>query len=172
MSTASKINVEVSYTSEFHPLTSGHRKALNALKDYKLISLSEDPTLNFVAPPEGIQSARPPAHPSLGRDKVFEFPERFISRIHLENLSHVHYSDGTWKSDTSQWDCTSKLAIVYSGIQLSPTHFHFVVHDFLLNEQNEQGFDAHDNYKHDMEYYLNNSKYYRDIVTYNYKQNK
>ena len=141
MSTPSKINVNVSYTEEFHPLSSGHSKALNALKDYKQISLSENPTLHFVAPPEGIQSQRVPVHPALGRDKVFEFPEHLINGIHRENLSHVHYTDGTWKSGTSQWDCTSNLAIVYSGIKLSERDYHFVVHDFLLNEKKDKDWD-------------------------------
>ncbi|MFA0085365.1 hypothetical protein [Vibrio sp. 10N.261.51.F12] len=171
MSIPSKVNVKVSYTSEYHPLSFGQNKAINALKDYKQISLSEEPTLNFVAPPEGIQSMKEPVHPALGRDKVFEFPEHLINGIHKENLSHIHYSDGTWPRNAMQWDCTSNLALVYSGIKLSKYDYHFVVHDFLINEAQEQNFDAHHCYKQDMQYYIDNAEYYRQIIEDKFKAN-
>lgn len=64
----------------------------------------------------------------------------------------------------NQWDCTSNLAVVYSGFELND-QFHFVVHELLLNEENDSSFDAHNFYeREDVEYYINNAEYIRQAI--------
>ncbi|MGF1909170.1 hypothetical protein L4C38_07005 [Vibrio kasasachensis] len=157
-------NIVVHYdSSELDPLSPQEIFVLKEFKQYKIDSLSISID-NFVAPNEGIQEVSPSVHSLFGRDRVFEHPSHLINDIHAENITHVHYNDGTWMPSMNQWHCTSMLAVVYSGFQYSD-QFHFVVHDLLLNSEDDDNFDAHDSYKtEDLEYYVQNAQYLREQV--------
>lgn len=150
-------------SSELDPLTPPQHFALKEFKQYKIDSLHIT-TDNFVAPNEGIQEREPSVHSLFGRDRVFERPSHLINGIHKENIAHVHYNDGTWRSNMTQWDSTSKQALVYSGFEYDG-QFHFVVHEFLLDDGTDPNFDAHDHYKtEDVQYYIDNAAYLRRAI--------
>ena len=169
MSKQSETNVTVIYDEDLideeqESLSPQQKFVISEFKQYKIDSLSVTPT-NFVAPNEGIQESEPSVHALFGRDRVFEHPSDMINDIHKENLSHVHYSDNQWAPEMNQWDCTSNLAVVYSGFILEGDKYHFVVHELLINEDNHPEFDAHDYYgREDLDYYLENAAYYRKAI--------
>ncbi|NOF88414.1 type II toxin-antitoxin system YafO family toxin [Vibrio cholerae] len=165
MSNLSSSNVHVHYDSqELDPLSDVHKFFLKEFKQYKIDSLSLT-TNNFVAPNEGIQETTPSCHSLFGRDRVFDFPLSLITKIHNENLAHVHLSDGNWDTTKPQWECTSNFAIVYSGFTLGKCEYHFVVHDIHHDKQNSE-FDAHDYYtRSDIDYYIQNAVYLREQIT-------
>ncbi|RZV17356.1 hypothetical protein EOJ41_15215 [Vibrio alginolyticus] len=165
MSKLSSSNVYVHYDSEeLDPLSPAEEFALKEFKQYKIDSISITSS-NFVAPNEGIQETTPSCHELFGRDRVFEHPSHLITHIHKEHLAHVHYSNGKWDSTKPQWSCTSNLAIVYSGFIVDQCNYHFVVHELLLDDKN-QNIDAHDFYKNDdVDYYVRNARYLREELT-------
>lgn len=159
MSDQSNPLVFVYLNEDLEELTQEQTFAVGEFKQYKAISLSAS-TNNFVAPNEGIQFQEPSCHSLFGRDRVFEHPSHLITQIHQENLSHVHYSDGTWEEHIAQWDCTSNMAVIYSGFEHA-NGFHFVIHEMILKPDE----DAHDFYgTQDIEYYIGSARYYREEI--------
>lgn len=163
---ANNINVHVHFDDELSPLSPQEQFIIDEFKLYKSDSLSISLD-NFVAPNEGIQAKEASIHSLFGRDRVFDFPPEFWARIHQENLSHVHYDiDNEWTAQLAQWDCTSNSSVVYSGFVLDDEHFHFVIHELLIDYNQKENFDAHDYYqKDDLKYYLDNAEYYRKVIS-------
>lgn len=157
-------HIVVHYDNEcLDPLSPQQSFVLKEFKQYKIDSLNIT-TDNFIAPNEGIQEQQPSVHSLFGRDRVFEWPSELLAAIHKENLAHIHYSDGTWTNVMNQWDCTSNLSLVYSGFERNE-QYHFVVHELLLNEEQDPDFDAHDHYEtDDVQYYVDNARFLRQTI--------
>ena len=149
------INVEVLVDYELEPINEEQQVIIDEFKEYKLRSLGVT-TANFVAPNEGIQYTNPSIHIMFGRDRVFDFPIKWINHIHKENLTHVHIDlDGKWGKGTYQWDCRSSESIVYSAFIKNDGTYCFVIIAFLTNDNDDPKFDAHNSYKQDdIENYL------------------
>ncbi len=130
--------------------------------EYKKLSIT-DSADNFITPNEQIQHQTESIHSLFGRDRVFDYPVHLSTHIHYENLTHVHVDkDNTWGAGLTQWACTSKYSIVYSGFTLTNNHIHLIVHDLLINKDGDADFDAHNFYNNDdVEYYINSAAYYR-----------
>lgn len=131
--------------------------------EYKKLSLTSS-IQNFVAKNEGLQAKEVSAHNQFGRDRVFDHPHKLLAKIIHENVAHVHYdSEGAWPIDRVQWSCTSHESVVYSAFQ-EIGGYCFVIHELLLDLNQDPSFNAHDNYSFDdLDYYVKNAKYFREI---------
>lgn len=132
--------------------------------EYKKLTFTQSDN-NFITPNENFQKNNQSLHSLFGRDRVFDYPRELLTDIHYDNLTHVHVDkDNEWSDNTNQWYCCSKFSIVYSGFKVNEKHIHLIVHDLLLNIQNDPDFDAHNHYtQDDVEYYLDSAAYYRKI---------
>lgn len=147
-----KVEVILDREVELNP---ERQSIIDEFKSYKTLSLSLT-TNNFVAPNEGIQYKTVSCHSLFGRDRVFDFPLKWINHIHNENLTHVHIDlDGAWEADRFQWDCCSNESIVYSAFIKPDGTYCFTIIDFLINDEDSADFNAHNHYQEDdIENYL------------------
>ena len=158
------IKITSNTTDELLPLSEFQQFVIDEFIDYKLLSLTSS-LGNFVTPNEVYQESNPSFHCLFGRDRLFISPHKWKINIDYENLSHVHFDkEELWSNVNPQWYCTSQYSLVYSAFSMSDVHFHFVIHDLLLNIEAKDNFDAHNSYtEDDIKYYLDNAEYYRRI---------
>ena len=108
--------------------------------EYKKLSITESAN-NFITPNEQIQHQTESIHSLFGRDRAFDYPEHLSTDIHYENLTHVD-KDNIWVAGLTQWACTSKYSIIYSGFTLTNNHIYLIVHDLLINKDGDDDLAA------------------------------
>ncbi|MFQ2510620.1 hypothetical protein [Aeromonas caviae] len=165
-SPASPVSVRVIVDPDIQFDSGSHHRAVQddvvaEFCEYKRLSLTMSYD-NFVAKNEGLQAKEPSIHSQFGRDRVFDHPQDLLPGIIDENIAHVHYDgDATWSPDKPQWSCTSHESVVYSAFR-ERDGFCFVIHDLLLDHDEDPDFDAHNHYSYkDLEYYVANAEYHR-----------
>ncbi|NYR11278.1 hypothetical protein HC000_02030 [Pseudoalteromonas sp. MIP2626] len=144
--------------------STANKVALEVIQQYKELSFNVCEN-NFITPNENIQMREVSLHPSVGRDRVFDFPKDLRADIEFEHLAHLHFVESHLaESGKPQWYCTSPYAAVYSGFFVAPKHVHIYVHDLLTPANGIE--DAHEFYTRDlMESYL----YYASEIRRNHK---
>ena len=156
-----EMKVTIDLDTEVVELNEANQEALNIVHEYKTLSFNAGPT-NIITPNENIQLREVSIHPAVGRDRVFDYPERLRVDIEYEQLAHLHFVDPSMAAKgIPQWKCTSKYAAVYSVFLVTPNHIHILVHDLLTAENGIE--DAHEYYTpDDVETYLFYAKEFRE----------
>jgi hypothetical protein len=165
-SPASPVSVRVIVDPDIQFEDGSHKRAVqdyvvSEFCEYKRLSLTLSYD-NFVAKNEGLQMKELSIHSQFGRDRVFDYPPKLLPSIIDENIVHVHYDgDATWSPEQPQWYCTSHESVVYSAFKEGDGYC-FVIHDLLLDHDEDPNFNAHNSYSFDdLEYYVENAKYHR-----------